>query len=60
MKLSDLIRSSGDSSIIQGVALAVNFIPFTLAVPILVPSLAYMGTAQGTYSGELSKVHEGE
>ncbi|KAL8280326.1 hypothetical protein RQP46_007243 [Phenoliferia psychrophenolica] len=49
---------SGEAiSIVQGVALALNFIPFTLAVPILVPSLAYMGTAQGTYSAFINAGH---
>ncbi|KAK4705032.1 phenol 2-monooxygenase (NADPH), partial [Phenoliferia sp. Uapishka_3] len=44
-------------SIIQGVALAINFIPFTLAVPIVVPNLQYMGTAQGTYSAFINAAH---
>lgn len=35
-----------------GVGLAINLLPFTVSMPLLVPNLAYIGTAQGTYQGE--------
>ncbi|GAA5985037.1 hypothetical protein JCM11641_000825 [Rhodosporidiobolus odoratus] len=44
-------------TILQGIALAINLLPFTCAISLLVPSLHQIGTAQGTYQAFINSGH---
>lgn len=37
------------STILQGVGLAINLLPFTISIPLMVPGVEQVGTAEGVY-----------